>query len=154
MSYIGATNDGMKKKPIQYGQKKPPVISQLMQEPELLYQVNTDVFSQGAYQHLQEVLQFTQAEWAAILHISDRTLQRYLKEGKPFTGFQAELLHQLKRLTETGLQIFDSTASFTDWLRNTKQVLGQELGFQSLQTITGIGLLQQELGRMAYGVYI
>lgn len=154
MSYFGATNDRMKKKPIQYGQKKVQAISNLMQEPEVLYQVSTDVFSPVAYDKLQHVLQFTQAEWAAILHISDRTLQRYLKDGKPFTGFQAELLHQLKRLTETGLQIFDSTASFTDWLRKTKQVLGQELSFQSLKTITGIGLLQQELGRMAYGVYI
>lgn len=144
----------MKKKTIQYVQKKQQTIGSLLQEPEMLYQENVDVFSPAAYKKLQQVLQFTQAEWAAILHISDRTLQRYLKDGKPFTGFQAELLHQLSRLTETGLQIFDSPQSFTDWLRTTKHVLGQELSFQSLQTITGIGLLQQELGRMAYGVYI
>jgi putative toxin-antitoxin system antitoxin component (TIGR02293 family) len=99
-------------------------------------------------------LGFSQAEWASILHISDRTLQRYLKEEKAFTGLQAELLHYLRKLTSTGQQLFEDGSGFVKWLRTPKSVLGQTLDFSSLQSITGIRLLQQELGRMAYGVYI
>jgi putative toxin-antitoxin system antitoxin component (TIGR02293 family) len=144
----------MKKKPIQYQAPKAKPLSSLLQEPEVAYAVDTRSFSCFAFQQLNSQLGFSQPEWAAILHISDRTLQRYLKDEKSFSGLQAELLHYLKKLTDTGLQLFDSAASFVSWLRRPKEVLGQVLNFESLQSITGIRLLQQELGRIAYGVYI
>jgi putative toxin-antitoxin system antitoxin component (TIGR02293 family) len=107
-----------------------------------------------AFGKLSAILGFSQAEWSDILHISDRTLQRYLKDGTSFSGPQAELLHYLRRLTHTGLQLFESPASFVQWLRIPKQVLGHLLDFKALGSITGIRLLQNELGRIAYGVYI
>lgn len=144
----------MKKKPIKYAAPKSTSLGQILQEPEIAYEVDTSRFSCQGFADLSSTLGFSQAEWASILHISDRTLQRYLKEEKAFTGLQAELLHYLRKLTSTGLQLFKDEASFVKWLRAPKSVLGQTLDFQSLQSITGIRLLQQELGRMAYGVYI
>lgn len=144
----------MKKKPIKYAAPKSASLGQILQEPEIAYEVDTSRFAAQGFLALSNTLGFSQAEWAAILHISDRTLQRYLKEEKAFTGLQAELLHYLRKLTNTGLQIFKDDMSFVKWLRAPKSVLGQTLDFQSLQSITGIRLLQQELGRMAYGVYI
>lgn len=146
--------ESMKKKPVNYSAPKMRSLGQILNEPEMVYEVNTSVFSAQGFHMLNEILAFSQAEWAAILHISDRTLQRYLKEEKAFTGLQAELLHYLRKLTNTGLQLFENAASFVQWLRTPKKVLGQPLDFQSLQSITGIRLLQQELGRIAYGVYI
>lgn len=154
MSYISATfGEAMKKKPIQYSQAKKEAPLQVLQEPEVAYQLSTHQFSTFSFEKLNQQLLLSQAEWAAILHISDRTLQRYLKDGKSFTGFQSELLHHLRRLTDTGLQLFATPEAFRQWLRADKPGLGQALSFASLQSITGIGLLQQALGRMAYGVY-
>ena len=144
----------MKNKPIKYAAPKVQKLGQLLQEPEVSYVANANMLSATAFVKLSGILGFSQAEQAAILHISDRTLQRNLKDGKPFSGLQAELLHSLKKLTDTGLQLFDNEQSFIKWLRTPKNVLGQNLGFESLQSITGISLLQQELGRIAYGVYI
>ncbi len=144
----------MKKKPLKYSLPQTPALGNLLQDAATAYHINANSFSAEGFGMLNKKLGFSQAEWAAILHISDRTLQRYLKEGKPFSGLQAELLHYLKRLTDTGLQLFESTPSFVQWLRTPKTVLGHSLSFESLKTITGIGLLQQELGRIAYGVYI
>jgi putative toxin-antitoxin system antitoxin component (TIGR02293 family) len=144
----------MKKKPIKYAAPKSTSLGQILQEPEIAYEVDTSRFSSKGFADLSSTLGFSQAEWASILHISDRTLQRYLKEEKAFAGLQAELLHYLRKLTSTGQQLFKEEAGFVKWLRSPKSVLGQTLDFQSLQSITGIRLLQQELGRMAYGVYI
>jgi putative toxin-antitoxin system antitoxin component (TIGR02293 family) len=144
----------MKKKPVKYTAPKAPALASLLSEPEVAYAVDTQQFGISAFESLQQKLGFSQAEWAAILHLSERTLQRYLKDEKAFTGLQAELLHYLRKLTDTGLQLFDSAESFVQWLRSPKSVLGHLLHFQSLQSITGIRLLQQELGRIAYGVYI
>jgi putative toxin-antitoxin system antitoxin component (TIGR02293 family) len=129
-------------------------LGQLLHEPEVAYASASKLFTADNFVKLSLLLGFSQAEWASILHISDRTLQRNLKDAKPFGGLQAELLHYLKKLTDTGLQLFENEQSFVQWLRTPKNVLGQQLGFESLQSITGIGLLQQELGRIAYGVYI
>lgn len=144
----------MKKKPIRYAVPKSASLGQILQEPEIAYEVDTSRFASQGFVSLSSTLGFSQAEWASILHISDRTLQRYLKEEKAFTGLQAELLHYLGKLTSTGLQLFKNAEGFVQWLRAPKSVMGQTLDFQSLQSITGIRLLQQELGRMAYGVYI
>lgn len=129
-------------------------LSQLLQEPEVAYSSETNLFTAQAFEKLSSSLGFSQAEWASILHISDRTLQRNLKEAKSFSGLQAELLHYLKKLSDTGMQLFENEQTFVQWLRTSKNVLGHQLGFESLQSITGIRLLQQELGRIAYGVYI
>ena len=139
---------------MKYSASKAPALAQLLQEPEVAYTTEASVFSAEAFLKLSSILGFSQAEWAAILHISDRTLQRNLKDNKPFSGLQAELLHYLKKLVDTGLQLFENEQSFVQWLRTPKNVLGQQLVFESLQSITGIRLLQQELGRIAYGVYI
>ncbi|HSC54671.1 MAG TPA: antitoxin Xre-like helix-turn-helix domain-containing protein [Phnomibacter sp.] len=144
----------MKNKPIQYKVPDEQLLPRLLQEPEVAYTAGTLSFSTAAFIQLSRQLGFSQAEWGIILNISDRTIQRSLKDDKSFTGLQAELLHYLKKLTETGLQLFENEASFVAWLRTPKNVLGQPLGFESLQSITGIRLLQQELGRIAYGVYI
>lgn len=155
MTYLGATNGIiMKRKAVKYTTPKTAKLGSLLQEPEVSYTIQTNTFDAGAFEMLAAQLNFSQSEWAAILHISDRTLQRYLKDAKPFSGLQAELLHYLKKLTDTGLQLFENEKTFVAWLRQSKNVLGQSLGFESLQSITGIRLLQQELGRIAYGVYI
>lgn len=144
----------MKNKVIQYNLPKSAQLPSLLQEEAVDYKIDTSTFSTPAFHALNSQLGFSQPEWAAMLHISDRTLQRYLKQQKPFSGLQAELLHYLKKLNDTGVQLFDNGASFVQWLRQPKMVLGQNLNFESLQSITGIRLLQQELGRIAYGVYI
>lgn len=123
-------------------------------EEPVAYVANPMPFTMKDFETLSNVLGFSQAEWSAALHISLRTLQRYLKDGTPFEGLHAELLTHLSRLTQLGLSVFQSEQGFITWLRTPKQVLGYELGIEALNSITGIRLLREELGRMAHGVYI
>ncbi len=123
-------------------------------EPEVTYLVRRPDVAPAEFEVISNYLGISQTEWADILHISDRTLQRYLKEGKSFTGSHAEVLFYLQKLVQAAQQLFASPAQFLQWLRQPKQVLGQPLGFNALQSVSGIKLLHNELGRMAYGVYI
>lgn len=123
-------------------------------EEPVAYVASPQPFTIKDFETLSQILGFSQAEWSAVLHISLRTLQRYLKDDTPFEGLYAELLTHLSRLTQLGLSVFQSEQGFISWLRTPKQVLGYELGFEALSTITGIRLLREELGRMAHGVYI
>ena len=96
----------------------------------------------------------TQKEWAAILHLSEKTLQRYAKDNKNFEGIYVERILQMQELIELGLKTFTSPEALYRWLKRDKPVLGQLLTFDSLKTSEGIGLVTDEIGRIMYGVYI
>ena len=129
---------------------------QIASEPEVLYQSTTkaETFSVRSFQELSQKLLFTQLEWADILHISDRTLQRYVKEGKPFEGLVAEHLYQLENMAELGLQVFSNPIVLEDWLRTSKNILGKVIDFSALKSFWGVKLICNELGRIEHGVYI
>jgi len=135
-----------------------PVKSPLLvaQEPEVMYFSKKRIgeFSVESFQVLSQKLLFTQLEWAAILHISDRTLQRYLKEGKPFEGLFAEHLYQLENMAELGLEVFSDPKVLEEWLRKPKQILENTIDFSTLESFWGVKLICNELGRIEYGVYI
>ena len=97
---------------------------------------------------------FTQKEWATILHLSEKTLQRYAKDNKNFEGIYVDRILQMQKLIELGLKTFASPEALYRWLKRDKPVLGQLLTFDSLKTSEGIGLVTDEIGRIMYGVYI
>jgi putative toxin-antitoxin system antitoxin component (TIGR02293 family) len=125
-------------------------------EPEALYFAKDKLssFSVTDFNSLSQNLLFTQLEWAAILHISDRTLQRYLKEGKPFQGLYAEHLYQLENMAALGIQVFENAKLLDEWLRQPKTVLDKIIDFSALQSFWGVKLVSNELGRLEHGVYI
>ncbi|WP_157278305.1 type II RES/Xre toxin-antitoxin system antitoxin [Olivibacter sitiensis] len=112
------------------------------------------LFSMSAFLELDHLLPLSQAEWAEVLHISDRTLQRYIKDEKPFEGLYAEHLMQIQLLAQKSAAIFASPATFKEWLMHPKNILGNELGFSSLKSFWGVKLLLNELGRIEHGVYV
>ena len=125
-------------------------------EPEVLYMARKtiDLFPIDQFQALSQKLLFTQLEWADILHISDRTLQRYLKDNKPFEGLFAEHLYQLENMAELGLSVFSTPKALEEWLRKPREVLGEVHDFSTLKSFWGVKLICNELGRIEHGVYI
>jgi putative toxin-antitoxin system antitoxin component (TIGR02293 family) len=125
-------------------------------EPEVLYVTSSKLreFTISKFEALSKKLLFSQSEWADIMHISDRTLQRYLKDNKPFEGLHAEHLQQLDNMANLALEIFLKPEKVKSWLMSSKQVLQHTLNFASLQSFWGVKLISNELGRIAYGVYI
>lgn len=143
-------------KNIRYDKPNLPTVSPLVAaEPGAIYlsSANVSSFAVSKFEALSKKLSFTQQEWADMLHISDRTLQRYLKEHKPFEGLHAEHLYQIDALVNIGGSIFGSVARFEAWLRAPKSILGNEIGFEALRSFGGVQLILDELGRMAHGVY-
>ena len=125
-------------------------------EPEVMYLTNPKLgtFSIANFTGLSSKLLFTQVEWAGVLHISDRSLQRYIKENKAFEGLFAEHLYQLEQMANLGVTVFSNPKALDAWLRMPKEVLGNVLNFSTLTSFWGVKLLCNELGRIEYGVYI
>jgi len=110
-------------------------------------------FTYRKFKKIADLVPFTQAEWANILHLSERTLQRYAKNNSSFEGIYTDRILDMQALIETGLETFSSADTLYSWLKKDKQVLGHVLNFESLYNSRGILELTDQLGRIQYGVY-
>ena len=159
MSYIRWTNDAeMKKKTKPKKYIANDEVSQV-NEPLATYRSVKILpavmdFSYRDFEKIADPVPFTQREWASILHLSEKTLQRYAKDNKNFEGIYVDRILQMQELIEAGLKAFTGAEAFYRWLKRDKQVLGQLLNFDALKSTQGIGLTKDEVERIMYGVYI
>lgn len=161
MTYICVTNDaGMKKKePIKKTKNyKPPQPISKMEEPSPVYNKSVKVtpslkdFTYSEFKRISDKTPFTQAEWAGMLHISERTLQRYAKSNSNFAPINAERALQIGNVLKKAKEIFGSLDVFYNWLKQKPQMLEGSLSLESLTTASGIAMILTQLGRLEHGI--
>lgn len=93
----------------------------------------------------------TTLDMARILHISDRTMRRYETESV-LDPEQSERLIELAKLFAHGISVFGSNERFRKWLHCEVYSLGGERPIDLLDTSIGIGLVDDVLGRIEFGI--
>ncbi len=131
---------------------------QKVEEPMAAYLPIKKTLSVADYSYkklkkITEMVPFTQSEWANMLHLSERTLQRYAKNNSSFEGIYTDRILLLQEMINLGLETFTSADTFYQWLKKDKPVMGQMLNFQSLYSDRGIQEVIDQLNRIQYGVY-
>jgi len=94
----------------------------------------------------------TMQEWARILHLDARTLQRYRVSNLTFAPLQSEKILEIKILNKLGAQTFGDTERFDTWLNAKNIYLGGVRPKDLLDNAFGIALIKDELQRIQYGV--
>ena len=128
-----------------------------MEEPAAFYKnikvipVTKD-FTYTEFKKFADKTPLTQAEWASVLHISERTLQRYAKSNGIFSFINAERFYQVMQVIERGKKVFGKIESFYNWLHSNPPMLEGELSFASLNTFDGIQKILTQLGRIEHGI--
>ncbi len=110
-------------------------------------------FSFSEFKKIANKAPFTQAEWASILHISERTLQRYAKSNSHFAPINAERAVQIAKILEQGELTFGNTNKFYQWLKGNPYMLEGDLSLDSLSTFDGIEKVLTQLGRIQHGIF-
>ena len=161
MTYIWMTNDVFMEKNIK--QKKTPPYTQAnkitkAEEPEAVYNRTVKIipsvkdFTYNEFKKIADKIPFTQAEWASILHVSERTLQRYAKNNGSFAPINAERALQIANVITEGKKTFGKTELFYQWLKRKPVMLEGPLSFESLTTANGIQMVLTQLGRIQHGI--
>lgn len=91
-------------------------------------------------------------ELANILHISERTLQRYEDDAIIKTEY-AEKAVELARLYTRGEEVFGSMDKFKLWVKTPAHVFNGEAPVTILDTSAGFDMVFKELGRIEHGVF-
>jgi putative toxin-antitoxin system antitoxin component (TIGR02293 family) len=102
--------------------------------------------------NLAKHISLTLQELASIMHISERTLQRYEPTALIKTEY-AEKAIELARLYERGTEVFGTMENFNDWMKTPNYTLNGEAPLSLLDTSIGFELILQTLGRIEYGVF-
>ncbi|UKT64443.1 type II RES/Xre toxin-antitoxin system antitoxin [Pedobacter mucosus] len=101
---------------------------------------------------LAKRISLTIEEVASVLHISERTLQRYTPNTLVKTEY-ADRAIELALLYERGIEVLGSERAFSSWVKSPNMALGGEVPFNLLDTRIGFNMVLQILGRIEYGVF-
>lgn len=103
-------------------------------------------------ENLMKRYYLTLKEMAAVLNISERTLQRYEDKDVLSKDASERALH-LQRLYERGADVFGTLDKFKGWMKASILIFNNEQPISFLDTIFGFELLEQELGRIEHGIF-
>ncbi len=102
---------------------------------------------------LAKRISLTIQEFASVMHISERTLQRYSDHDVVRPEYTSRAV-ELARLYERGVQVFGTMEAFNSWMKTPSYAFNNETPFQLLDTAIGYGLVWDEIGRIEHGIFV
>lgn len=102
--------------------------------------------------HMAKNISITQQELSDIMHISERTLQRYDDTDLIKTEYSEKAI-ALARLYDRGAEVFGAVDKFKIWIRTPSLVFKGESPLSLLDTSIGFSMVLDELGRIEHGIF-
>ena len=125
--------------------------SKLSTDQDIL-QLTRDGLPKRILLSLAKKISLTIQELANIMHISERTLQRYDDDAIIKTEY-AEKAIELARLYTRGEEVFGSMDSFKIWMKTPSLIFKSEAPVSLLDTSFGFDMIFKELGRIEHGIF-
>ncbi len=128
-----------------------------VEEPETAYYPSkqmriTKEFTFNEFKKIADKVDLTQKEWSDVLHISERTLQRYAKDNSTFNFSVIDRILLIDKVIKKGIDLFGDGADFITWLKDDPTSIDGELGLHSLASFDGITKVLNQLGRIEHGI--
>ena len=105
------------------------------------------------FEEIQKLSSLTSKDWADILNISLRSLQRYKDQKQLFKPIQSEKILELGEIFILGNEVFGDPGKFKLWLDTPNFALGGVVPSTLLSDSYGQELLVNELTRINYGIF-
>ncbi len=134
--------------------KKSSAPASKVEEPLAIYGFSklTKDFTFNDFKKIAAKTDFTQKEWSELLHISERTLQRYSKDNSSFNFSVTDRILQIDKVIKRGYEVFGSYEKFLLWIRDNPYMLEGRLSLHSLSSFEGINKVLIQLGRIEHGI--
>lgn len=118
----------------------------------LLIKKSREGMKYAAFVGIQKQLPLKVSDWSNILHLSERTLQRYKKEKIDLSPIYSEKVLEISLLFNKGVDVFGNIENFSQWLNSKNIALGGVKPISLLDNTFGILLLKEQLIRIEHGV--
>ena len=103
---------------------------------------------------IQDYTPFSENDWADILEISTKSLQRYRQTSKQFKSLQSEKIIEMAEVTKARLEVFEDMEEFKLWLNVPNFSLGKLAPMELLKDSYGKEMVLSELTRINHGIFV
>lgn len=105
------------------------------------------------FELIKEYTLITENEWANILDISTKTMQRYKQSAAHFKVLQSQKIIEMSEVTKLGIEVFGNIATFKLWLETPSFALGNIKPIDLLKDSYGKEMVITELTGINYGIF-
>lgn len=106
----------------------------------------------ATFQKLSKNIPLKPVEWSRVLHLSERTLQRYKKEKLSFAPLYSEKIIEIQLLFNKGTDVFGNGEKFYKWLTSKNIALGGISPVSLLDNTFGIMMIKDEITQIEHGI--
>lgn len=116
-----------------------------------LYELSRRGLPKKALVHLLKNLNVTLKAMAALIHITERTLQRK-SENDILDAVTSEQIIQIAQVYSRGTEVFGAHDRFSQWLETENTAFENKRPLELLASRYGAHMVLDELGRLEYGI--
>lgn len=110
--------------------------------------------SYAFFNEIKNITPFSDEDWADILNISTKSLQRYKQEANfLFKPIHSEKIIEITEVSLLGNEVFEDTAQFKLWLQTPNYALGNMQPLELLKDSYGKEMVMAELHRIDHGIF-
>ena len=117
-----------------------------------LVELSNKGVTKNALRHLAKFLSFTMSQMAALLPVTERTIQRYAPR-KHFNRVVSEQILQIAEVAAKGAEVFEDRDKFLAWMDHPNRALADKTPLSLLNSRFGAEMVLDELGRIEHGVF-
>ena len=129
------------------------VLGKTIKNPDDLAQLVRKGLPAGSVTALAEKLHLGNSILSRKLGIPQRTLTRRLSQASLLTPAESDRTVRMARVFASAVDMIGERERAIEWLRTPNRALGGERPLDRLDTDTGARMVEDILGRIAYGVY-
>lgn len=110
--------------------------------------------SYDLFRSIAALLPFSDSEWAGLMGISSKSLQRYKAEKDfVFKSIQSEKIMEVSEVMLLGHEVLGSATIFNQWIVTPSIALGGHTPFSLMHTSYGKEIVLDELQRIEHGIF-
>ena len=117
-----------------------------------LVELGSQGITKDAVSHLAKYLSLSWRQMAALLPVTERTLQRYSSKQHLNTIVSEQVLH-IAEVVAKGTEVFGNKDRFIAWMTLPNTALSDNTPLNLLGSRFGTEMVLDELGRLEHGVY-
>jgi putative toxin-antitoxin system antitoxin component (TIGR02293 family) len=107
------------------------------------------------FEIIQTITPFSESDWAVILDVSTKSLQRYkAADNHHFKSSHSEKIIEIAEVTKVGLDVFGNADKLKLWLNTPNFALGNLKPIELLRNSYGKELVMSELIRINHGILV
>jgi len=129
------------------------VLGKAIKKPDDLARLVREGLPVGAVTSLAQKLQIGNNVLSRKLGIAQRTLTRRLSQRSLLTSAESDRTVRMARVYANAVEMIGDDEKAIEWLRTPNRALGGEKPLDQLDTDVGAQMVDDVLGRIAYGVY-